>query len=122
MCTSSTATPAATDGSVARGQEAEQRAQPLPAGRERLAGDLLRQPGPRGDGLRETGLDLGHVRRPGPASREPGSWRHAATPVCSATIEPPSRRKRDLAEARLASSSTSPSAVGKRLTDAGRYV
>ena len=64
MCTSSTATPAATR-RLARsaGEEAEQRPQPLAAGRQRLAGHSPRKPGPRGDGAREPGLDLRHVGR-----------------------------------------------------------
>ncbi len=70
MCTSSTATPAATDGSLARGEEAEQRPQALAAGRERLAGDLLREPRPRGD------------RRASPAST---SAMYAASPGVACT-------------------------------------
>ena len=107
---------------VTRRQEAEQRPQALAARCERLAGHLLREPGLRGDGLREPRFDLRHV--PG----EPGrrvhlrELGHSATPVWSATIEPPSSRNRTSPKPVLRSSSTRPSAGGKRFTDAGRYV
>ena len=84
MCTISTATPAATDGSPSRREEAEQRPQPLAAGRERLAGDLLREPRPRGDRPREPRLDLGHVRRRAPASRAPARAVLIERPPCAA--------------------------------------
>ncbi len=72
MCTSSTATPAASGGSLVgarRGEEAEQRPQPLAAGGERLAGDLGGEARAALDRLGEPRLELGHVGREARASR-----------------------------------------------------
>ncbi len=93
MCTSSTATPAGTDGSARAVRKQSSGRSRLPPADERLAGDLLREPRPRRDGAARA------PPRPPPCTpARPGvactwaSWVTAATPVCNATIEPPSSR------------------------------
>ena len=94
MCTISTATPAATEGSPCGGEEAEQRPQPLAAGGERLSGDLLREARPCGDRARETRLDLGHVGRDARASRAPArAAAHSPRCPCAARRSSPASRR-----------------------------
>ena len=102
-----------------RGEEAEQRPESLAAGGERLACDLLREPRLGGDRARELRLHLRHVG--GDARRRVDLCeRHSATPECSATIEPASRRNRVSPNPQSRINPASASAAGNRFTEAGR--
>ena len=72
------------------GDEVDQeRAQPLAARLDRLGADARDEPRVRRDGLAEQILDVVEVR---PGGVEHGLGGHAASPTCSATIPPASRR------------------------------
>jgi hypothetical protein len=75
-----------------RGEEDEQRPQPLAAGRERLRPDRRRQPRMAADGVKQPLLDLLQVLVEPFGLVDRRQRPHAATPVCSATIPPPKRR------------------------------
>src|SRR5205823_1302221 len=106
-----------------RGEEAEQRPEPLAAGAERLAGDLAGEPGVRGDRASEPRLDLGHVRRDARCAVDLLELAaHDATPVWSATIVPPRSLNCTPSKPHPRSRAASASAFGNRFTDAGRYV
>src|SRR5262249_57003297 len=98
------------------GEEAEKRPQTLATGRERLRGDGRRVPLAAPDRLRQPRLQLRHVG--GKARcRVDGERVHPARPVCSATIDPASNRKRTSANPARSSSEASSSAAGSRATE-----
>ena len=75
-----------------RAEEREQRPQPLAARRERVRADLGDAAAVRADRGREPLLDLRHVLVDAGERDDRFERRHAAVPVWSATIPPPSRR------------------------------
>ena len=129
---SSTATAARTSASVSRGvvaggEEDEQRAQPLAAGGDRVAGRHREGgAGVGGDGG-QARLDRRHQLGDVRADRlgDPGHGRraHAAgtVPECRAMIPPAVRIQRTSVSPAPAIAAPRPSGPGKRRTDAGRY-
>ena len=78
-----------------RAQEREQRPQPLSAGRERLPAELADTSRPPADGRREPLLDAAMYDSSPGAGGRPRAWSLfllLGSPVCRATIPPPSRR------------------------------
>jgi hypothetical protein len=106
----------------ARGEEDEERSQPLPSGGERLDPDAADEAGRgAGDGL-EPGLQLREVGCEPRGLADRGERVQRATPVWSATIPPPRRRNPTSAKPASPRRRASSSGPGKRRTDAGRYV
>src|SRR5581483_5047469 len=79
-------------GTGGRGEEAEERTQPLAAGGERSAGDLRGEPRPPPHRLGQPHLELAEITGEAGRRVDDRELRHPATPVWSATIEPPRRR------------------------------
>src|SRR5581483_415123 len=79
-------------GAPRRGEEAEERPQPLAACRQRRGGNLGGEAWAAANGLREPHLELVEIAGETGRRLDRRERAHAATPVWSATIEPPSRR------------------------------
>jgi hypothetical protein len=104
-----------------RGQEDEQRPQPLASGGERLGADLGNQSRVAGDGFGEPVLDVLQIRVEARSGADGGKGAHRATPVCSATMPPAKRRQRISPKPASSSSRARSFGSGKRRTLAGRY-
>ena len=94
MCTSSTATPAATGGSRirGRGEERERRTEALASGGERAGADLAHETRIALDRASELDLDVREVLVETGCRADDLERCHGRVPTCSATMPPPSSR------------------------------
>ena len=105
-----------------RGEEDEQRAQPLAAGLQRLGADRRDDAAMRRHGRLEPLLELLEVRVEPGRRAQVGEGAQRACPSCSATIPPARSRNETSAKPARSSRAASSSGPGNRRTLAGRYV
>ena len=123
MCTISTATPAATDGSPRAVRKQSSGRSRFPPAASASPATSCDEPGPRRDRAREPRLDLRHVRRDAGRRVHLRERHSTATPGVQRDDRAAEQAEAHVAEPVPAHAArASASASGNRFTDAGRYV